>query len=370
MTAHAKDAPSTPPGGDHTLEGSQHPGARLFLDFLASVRPTVEEALETRWNDKLREIAQYGREVTAMALEAKSLTMRGGKRFRAGLLVAAYQGVAPDAPLDVAIDAGVSLELLQTYLLIQDDWIDDDPVRRGGRTVHVALGDTLNNAHLGAASAILASDLTWGFALAVLASAAAPAAATLAAVRLFCKVHEDVVLGQQLDVLGRAEDVEQMHALKTGSYTVRGPLTLGATLAGAPPETVAALTRFAAPLGVAFQLRDDLLGTFGSTAATGKPVGNDLRAGKRTAVLAWADGHLEAGARRAVDVVLGQKGASDADVAAATRALEACGARRAVEDRLAALCSEAEELSRSLPVNERAQQLLGGAAGALRWTGA
>jgi geranylgeranyl diphosphate synthase, type I len=370
MTAYKNDARIALPGGDHTLEGTPHPGARLFLDFLASVRPSIEAALEMRWSAKLGHVAQYGSEVSAMVLAAKSLTMRGGKRFRAGMLIAAYQGVAPDAPLEIAIDAGVSLELLQTYLLIQDDWIDDDPVRRGGETVHVALGGTLGDAHLGAASAVLASDLTWGLALSVLASSAAPAATTLAAIRLFCKVHEDVVLGQQLDILGRADDVEQMHALKTGSYTVRGPLALGATLAGAPQETVAALDRFAAPLGVAFQLRDDLLGTFGSTAATGKPVGNDLRAGKRTAVLAWADQRLEAGGRRAVDSVLGHKGASDADVAEAAQALETCGARRAVEDRLAALCGEAEELSRTLPVNERARQILGGAASALRWTGA
>jgi geranylgeranyl diphosphate synthase, type I len=369
MTAHKNDTKSVPPGGDRTLEGTGHPGARLFLDFLGSIRPAIEEALEMRWRAKLDDIERYGREVAAIATEAKNLTMRGGKRFRAGLLVAAYQGVAPDAPLEVAIDAGVSLELLQTYLLIQDDWIDSDPVRRGGQAVHVALGEMLGDAHLGAASAVLASDFTWSLALAALASSAAPAAATVAAIRLFCKVHEDVVIGQQLDVLGRSEDVEQMHALKTGSYTVRGPLALGAILAGATGETVAALERFAAPLGVAVQLRDDLLGTFGAAAGTGKPVGNDLRAGKRTAVLAWADRRLDAGGRRAVDSVLGRKDATDAAVAEATLALEACGARGAVEARLAALCEEAEGLSRSLPVSDGARQILGGAASALRWTG-
>ncbi|MGK4004387.1 polyprenyl synthetase family protein [Sorangium sp. So ce1036] len=370
MTAHTKDAARAPQAGDRTLEGTADPGARLFLDFLSSIRPEIEAALERRWRDKVSDVERYGREVAAMAMEARSLTLRGGKRFRAGLLVAAYQGVAPDAPLAPAIDAGVALELLQTYLLIQDDWIDGDAVRRGGRTVHVGLTEVLGDAHLGASSAILAGDLTWGFALSTLAAAAAPPDRTLAAVRRFCKMHEDVVIGQHLDVVGRAEDVEQMHALKTGSYTVRGPLALGATLAGAPAETVAALERFAEPVGVAFQLRDDLLGTFGSAAATGKPVGNDLRAGKRTAVLASAEGRLDAAGRSALERVLGRKDASDEAVADAARALEACGARGAVEARLSALCGEAEVLGRSLPVIERARQILCGAASALRWTGA
>ncbi|WP_437581683.1 polyprenyl synthetase family protein [Sorangium sp. So ce887] len=370
MTAHTKDGESAPRAGDRTLEGTADPGARLFLDFLSSIRPRIEAALDQRWRDRVSHVQRYGREVAAMAMEARNLTLRGGKRFRAGLLVAAYQGVAPDAPLEPAIDAGVALELLQTYLLIQDDWIDGDTVRRGDRTVHVALTEALGDPHLGASSAILAGDLTWSLALSALAGAEAPPARVLAAVRLFCAMHEDVVIGQHLDVVGRAEDVEQMHALKTGSYTVRGPLALGATLAGAPPETVAALERFAAPVGVAFQLRDDLLGTFGSAAATGKPVGNDLRAGKRTAVLASAEGRLDAAGRSAVERALGRKDASDDAVAAATLALEACGARRAVEERLSALCGEAEALGRSLPVSASARQILCGAASALRWTGA
>ncbi|WP_437683631.1 polyprenyl synthetase family protein [Sorangium sp. So ce131] len=374
MAEHMKDGPSAPRAdagaSDRTLEGTADPGARLFLDFLSSIRPQIDASLERRWRDKVRDVERYGREVAAMAAEAKSLTLRGGKRFRAGLLVAAYQGVAPDAPLEPAIDAGVALELLQTYLLIQDDWIDGDTVRRGDRTVHVALAEVLGDVHLGASSAILAGDLTWSFALGALASAAAPPDRALAAVQLFCRMHEDVVIGQHLDVVGRAEDVEQMHALKTGSYTVRGPLALGATLAGASAEVVAALERFAAPVGVAFQLRDDLLGAFGSAAATGKPVGNDLRAGKRTAVLAAAEGRLDAAGRGAVARALGQKDASDEAVAAATLALEACGARRVVEERLSALCGEAEDLGRALPVTEHARRILSGAASALRWKGA
>ncbi|HEY4120858.1 MAG TPA: polyprenyl synthetase family protein, partial [Byssovorax sp.] len=261
-----------------------------------------------------------------------------------------------------------ALELLQSYLLMQDDWMDGDLLRRGGPSAHAALAKVHGDVKLGEASAVLASDLTWGLAVGCLSGCKAPLPRKIEALDVFLRVHRDVVFGQQLDLLGRAEDVEAMHTLKTGSYTVKGPLAIGAALAGASAETRRALDRFAAPVGVAFQLRDDLLGTFGDTAATGKPVGNDLLAGKRTAILAESDARLDRAQRRAVDAVLGKKQAPEADVREATRALEACGARAAVEARLEALISQAEGRAAALPIAAGARVLLGGAAAALRTT--
>jgi geranylgeranyl diphosphate synthase type I len=291
--------------------------------------------------------------------------MRGGKRFRAALLVAAYGGVAPDAPAEPALAAGMSLELLQSYLLIQDDWIDGDTTRRGGPAVHAALGAHFGDAHRAASFTILASDYTWGLALRVLGDAEVPAARALAAVQLFARMHQDVVVGQELDVLGNAADVDVVHDLKTGAYTVRGPLLLGATLAGAPAETLEALRRFAVPVGIAFQLRDDLLGTFGTEEQTGKPVGNDLRAGKRTAILQEADSRLSAEGRAALARAFGRIDATEAEVLSATAALAACGARDAVSARLLRLCQEAEVLAAALPLTANARSLLAGAAAAL-----
>jgi geranylgeranyl diphosphate synthase type I len=342
--------------------------AALASDFpalLAAVRPAIEQRLSALWDGRIAELRPHGAEVTAMASAARDLTLRGGKRYRAALLAAAYGGVAPGASLEPAFQAGVALELLQTYLLIQDDWMDGDLTRRGGPSVHAALSQRLGGAHLGASSAMLASDLSWNLAFEVASSIDLPADRVLATLRALVHVHQDVIVGQQIDMLGRAEDVEAMHALKTGSYTVRGPLALGATLAGASPATRAALDRFAAPVGVAFQLRDDLLGTFGSPGETGKPVGNDLRAGKRTAILAEAEGRLGDAARAVLDRAFGQAEATDGEVIAATAALEACGARAAVSDRLARLCREAMELATALPLAEPAPALLAGAAAAL-----
>src|SRR5690349_18056605 len=229
-----------------------------FGALLRAIRPAIEDRLEALFQGKLAAVRRHGPEVTAMVDAARDLSLRGGKRYRAALVAVAYGGVSPDAPLEPAFQAGVALELLQTYLLIQDDWMDGDLTRRGGASVHAALAGSLGTVHQGDSSAVLASDLTCNLAFEVMSGIDLPAPAVLATVRLLTRVHQDVIVGQQIDMIGRAEDVEAMHALKTGSYTVRGPLSLGATLAGAPPATIAALDRFAAPLGVAFQLRDDL----------------------------------------------------------------------------------------------------------------
>lgn len=339
-----------------------------FGALLRVVRPAVEARLEALFRDRLEGVgSRYGRDVHAMIDAARDLTLRSAKRFRAALLAIAYGGVDPHAPFEPALQGGVAIELLQTYLLIQDDWMDGDLTRRGGPSVHALLGERLGS-HLGASSAILGSDFTWGLAVSTLASIEAPAKQVVAALRLFTVIHEDVIIGQQIDMLGRTEDVDVMHDLKTGSYTVRGPLALGATLAGAEPEALEALARFAQPLGIAFQLRDDLLGTFGSAAVTGKPVGNDLRAGKRTAIIAEAEARLDdhnPRGREALDQVFGNASASDDEVAAAASALEACGAREAVHARLLRLCREAAELAASLPLAPAARAQLAGAARAL-----
>jgi geranylgeranyl diphosphate synthase type I len=157
--------------------------------------------------------------------------------------------------------------------------------------------------------------------------------------------------------------VESMHDLKTGSYTVRGPLGIGAVLAGATPDQRAALDRFAAPLGVAFQLRDDLLGTFGDPRATGKPAGNDVRRGKRTAlVAALAD---DADARPLMKRAFGVADASDADVAALVARMEASGARARVEERLRELLAHAERELTAAPLGATGKAWLNGAVKAL-----
>jgi geranylgeranyl diphosphate synthase type I len=183
------------------------------------------------------------------------------------------------------------------------------------------------------------------------------------AARELADVQDEVVSGQMLDVHGGAHEMEQVeavHALKTASYTVRGPVVIGARLAGASEPLVLALRAFAEPLGVAFQLRDDVLGIFGNTREMGKPSGSDLRQGKRTAPVVFAMRSPPAAGR--LERVLGRADASDEDIALAVRSIEESGARARVDQRISELVAVALAALDRVEVVERGRALLAQAA--------
>ncbi|HEY2733467.1 MAG TPA: polyprenyl synthetase family protein [Polyangiales bacterium] len=317
--------------------------ANLWTDrVIACVNARLSEFFATK-RDESDALSPRARElVDAVA----ALTMRGGKRLRSLAVYAGLSAVNRDAAdLDVgialSIEVAAAIELLQSYLLIQDDWMDDDEERRGGPSVHAALS-VAHGPKLGASLAILAGDMAVGFAFELLHRAKFPISHAAAARSAFDAMHFEVICGQQLDLLEH-DDVTLTHHLKTGSYTVRGPLKLGALLGGASDAQLLAIERFGRPLGIAFQLRDDLLGTFGDSRATGKPAGHDLREGKNTALVAQARAIMEGEARAQLERVLGRRDASASELRDATRTLEASGARARVEAQLDSQLSEAEQ---------------------------
>ncbi|HZU83510.1 MAG TPA: polyprenyl synthetase family protein [Polyangiaceae bacterium] len=353
---------------------ARHPGQ--FDRFVADVQAQVEGRL-ARWLDARAAAARaLGPEVAFVADAVRQLVLRGGKRMRAVLLSASYVACGGEDAGQV-VAAGAALELLQGYLLIHDDWMDGDEQRRGGPSVPAVM-----RARFGAggaqhdaadAASILAGDLGASWALMSMLELELPAPRVLAAARELARVEEQVVQGQVVDVCeGAADgvagardgvDVEIAYALKTASYTVRGPVVMGALLAGADEARLAPLVAFAEPLGVAFQLRDDLLGAFGDPRATGKPTGSDLRKGKRTVLVREAS--HDAAASRSIARVFGRRDAGDAEVAAAVASLEACGARERVEARIARLALESREALARARLTPLGGELLAQAVAAL-----
>ena len=347
-----------------------------FAALLDRVRKHVDASLAAWLKPRVAAASAVSAEVGEAAEAVSGLALRGGKRMRAALVGAAFVACSEDgaqgsqgsqgslaswAPVDRAM---IAIELLQVYLLIHDDWMDDDDVRRGGPAVHVLLRDRLGSKRCGDAAAVLAGDLACAYAQEVLLEGDFPAERLLAAARAFARIQEEVVTGQLAEMSTHAS-VEVIHALKTASYTVTGPLALGAHLAGALESRVAQLARYGRPLGIAFQLRDDLLGAFGDTSATGKPVGNDIRQGKRTALVAEMRGHAASEALLAR--VLGREDASDHDVAEVVRAMETSGAKARVEARVAELLAETRAAldAMALPDDSLGRRWLAGAVRAL-----
>ena len=353
------------PTGRASEAGREGESAAAFATLLTEVRASVDARLEALFAERRPHAERCSADVHAMVGAVADLTMRGGKRFRPALVAAAHRACGGDMrDGDAVAAAGVALELLQTYLLVHDDWMDGDETRRGGPSVHVMLATHYGSVDRGAAAAVLAGDYASALALEQLASARTAPARVVEALAHFARIQQDAVYGQQLDLAGHV-DVEQTHALKTGSYTVLGPLLLGAIIAGAGDAERDALTAYARPLGIAFQLRDDLLGAFGEPAQTGKPRGNDVRVGKRTALVAEAERRLSAAGRAALAGAYGDVSASASAVEAAVDALEACGARAAVEARLVALTASAGAALVGAPLRPTGARALAGAAEAL-----
>lgn len=336
---------------------------RPFRSFARDVKAHVDGALADWLAPRVAEASSLHAEVGAVARACLDLAVRGGKRLRPALTAAAYEAFDGAGGARGIGPALVALELLQAYLLIHDDWMDGDATRRGGPSAHASLGAAFGSAQAGAVAAILAGDLAVAYAQEALLETDVAPAALVAAARELASMQHSVVLGQTLDVRSvsrGSSDVERMHDLKTGSYTVRGPLRLGAALAGADDLARRAIDAFAGPLGIAFQLRDDLLGLFGDPSVTGKPRGSDLRERKKTAVVAdlWLDAEwaarLEGAARLddgAVDRLLGD--------------IERTGARERVEARIVTLEKRALTELAALPVSARGRDLLADAARAL-----
>lgn len=311
--------------------------------WMAEVRAGVNDRLTEYFEAKRKEAEQLSNDSVRLVDAVRSLTMRGGKRLRAAVITAGFVAIDGKGDRRRCTDVSASLELLQSYLLIHDDWMDNDSERRGGPSVHIELARIYENKELGNSLAILAGDLASAYAWELFASAPFPEGGLRRAMEYYVQIQKEVFFGQQLDLTG-SSDVSLMHQLKTGSYTVRGPLGLGALLAGASEAQLSDLEAFGAPLGLAFQLRDDLLGTFGNPDALGKPIGNDLRAGKRTALIREAETLLDAAARKRLQAVLGRADASDEEVASAARLLVDCGAKANVEASLNSLVDEARRV--------------------------
>lgn len=343
-----------------------------FLLLLGQLKPLLGVRLDGVLSDERASQGPLGPEVDAMLSAATDLS-RGGKRLRAGLLAAGYLGfqtnglgfnAASDLPLAV-LQAGVALELLQSYFLIHDDWMDQDATRRGCPTVHTSLEERFRSTHLGACGAILAGDYIVTLAHQIFHDVALEHKAARQLLNEFSAMQLAAVVGQQLDVVALTKDPLKVYELKTGSYTVNGPLSVGALLGGADKEVLPTVSAFAKPVGIAFQLRDDLLNLFADPALTGKPLAGDIVAGKWTWTARWLFENAPAREKARFEAAFGVSNASTETLRLAIAAVEESGAREATENNIRALQTAAHEQLGRLPLNGLGNALWAGALEAL-----
>ncbi|MEV3855313.1 polyprenyl synthetase family protein [Streptomyces sp. NPDC050095] len=262
----------------------------------------------------------------------------GGKRLRPLLCVLGWHAADGHGDDTAVIRTAAALEMFHAFCLIHDDIMDNSATRRGRPTVHRHLAARRGNGQLGTSAAILIGDmaLTWSDEL--LHSAGHPPHRHAALRRVIDVMRQEVIYGQYLDLmtpLGPITDQEaalQVIRFKTAKYTVERPLHCGAALADAEVDLHTALSRYALPLGEAFQLRDDILGVYGHPDDTGKSVLDDLREGKHTVLLALAAQRADTAQRKLLDSLVGNQDLDHDGAARIRTVLDATGARATVED--------------------------------------
>lgn len=299
---------------------------------LKQIAALVEKRLDSVFNNLAQNPIPgiFGTHAEPLILEqVRDLTMRGGKRLRPAMV---FHGAAlfverAEDRADI-VDVAAALELFHSYLLIHDDIMDEDQVRRGGPTVHTALAKKTGDTQKGYALGILAGDFAQALTTVLLSHVETDPATLLKVRKLFACMNFDVVHGQALDILGGGT-IEQVATHKTASYTTVGPIAIGATMAGASDTEIERLSKIASHLGVAFQYRDDILGTFGSPEHTGKSSDNDLKSGKHTILIEETRKTGNGEAVAALESVLGNQEASADAISAAREAIRSCGALEA-----------------------------------------
>ncbi|MDI3385233.1 polyprenyl synthetase family protein [Streptomyces sp. B-S-A8] len=293
----------------------------------------------------------YARDVVG---RVTAFVQRGGKRLRTAFAWCGWRAAGGSADAAPVLRIGAALELLQACALIHDDVMDGSSLRRGGPSMHVDFArrhraDGMNGSpeSFAESAAVLAGDLALAWSDDLLTETALSSPHGIRLLSEWRGMRGEMVAGQYRDIHAQAsgasglDEAEAIATLKSALYTVARPLALGASLAGADAHTLDALRAAGRCAGLAFQLRDDLLGAFGDPVLTGKPADDDLRTRKLTYLVAVALTLAEAsGDADAVDVLApGAEHRSDATVERMRLALERTGARALVEGKIEELAA-------------------------------
>ena len=286
-----------------------------------------------------------------------------GKRFRALFAVLGFLGA--DGKLSSEIFRAVSaLELLQASALIHDDLIDDSDTRRGKAAIHKQFA-IKHGEKFGTSAAILIGDLALIWSEQVLQNSEIKQSKMSQCGQIFSEMRNELMAGQLLDIFEQTQSgfsIERslkIARFKSGKYSIERPLHFGAALSDSSDlqNIYTVYSDFGLPLGEAFQLRDDLLGIYGDPHITGKPAGDDLREGKKTALIAYA---FERGSNSVRDLIQSKLGTplSQIEIEQLIMAINETGAVAHIENLIEKLSESALDSLSQANINQSARKML------------
>jgi geranylgeranyl diphosphate synthase, type I len=347
----------------NSVTGRYGRATSLGIVVASRIRKEVDEALYAFVDRQRPLLGAISGDLAPMVAALDSL-LSGGKRLRPEFCYWGWRGSGGEDRPEL-FTAAASLELLQAGALIHDDVMDGSDTRRGKpaahrrfEALHAESGWRGSAEAFGAGAAILLGDVCLTWCDEMFQGSGLPDDALRRGRPIFDLMRTEVMCGQFLDMRGQARGPLEGHAMveealrivrfKSAKYTIERPLQLGAALAGS--ESVVELSAYGMPLGIAFQLRDDILGVFGDPAQTGKPAGDDLREGKRTVLVALTLERATTAQAETVEALLGDPALDLAGVEVLRSIIVETGALDACEKMIDRYTADAEAALAAAPL--------------------
>lgn len=343
------------------------------VELAGAITGRLRQYLRDRRDEAAYISGPEGSDYSDLIAGLEDFVLSGGKRLRPAFAYWGWQAVATRGPDNAVLLLFSALELLHAFALLHDDVIDESLTRRGRPTAHVRFAALHRDRNwrgspdqFGKSAAILIGDLAQVWAddiVSQVCRANLPPDAQPRVQRVWTDIRTEVLGGQYLDIVAEASAAESIASamsvatFKTAYYTVSRPLQLGLAAAADRPDIAGIFGQFGADLGVAFQLRDDVLGVFGDPEVTGKPSGDDLRSGKRTVLVAEAMALADKSDPLAANLLRTSIGTALTDTQAheLRDVIESVGALAAAEDRIIALTNSALTTLAAAPITATAK---------------
>jgi len=317
-------------------------GKANFMEFkktLARLKKEIDQELKYQFDIAIRDARKKDSLIAEALKQTKKITLAGGKRIRGALLCQAYFGAGGKDKKKI-IKAAAAIELINMFLLVQDDIMDRGNLRHGEKTLHVVFSEKKQKnisadeaKHFGNSIAMIAGDMLYAMANKLILESGFSDAAIIQSLSQIQSIVETTIAGQSQDAWiaykknATEKEVLNMYKNKTARYTLEGPLHVGSILAGkSSRKFLQCLSFYAVPIGIAFQLQDDILGVFGNKQKTGKLAVSDIEEGKRSIMVIKAYEKANIKQKKQLDSILGKKNLTNREIRIFQDVLKSTGA--------------------------------------------
>jgi geranylgeranyl diphosphate synthase type I len=291
-----------------------------FKDVLATYKKGIDEELEKYFDKEIKNTQKEDKLIADALTQVKRIALAGGKRIRGALLLAGYLGGGGKDKKRI-MKVAVSAELIHLFLLVHDDIMDRGDNRHGIPTLHKKFslkkqkGESDEEAlHFGNSIAIILGDMLYSQAMKMVVDAGLNSENTLHAVSRLLSFSGTTIVGQSQDIsIQKGSNVSERQVLamyenKTARYTFECPLHVGMLFAGVKDKkTFKAVTDYSIPIGIAFQIQDDILGVFGDEKKMGKSAASDIEEGKISLLVVKAREFGNKSQKANLNSILGKK---------------------------------------------------------------